>query len=120
MKIEMLGEYTPSQVISVISTYCNVYSIDVIEVELPSIRSAIPGVKVHSVLQGIQRQWLELATGRCWTADEFTWLTVDASAWIDHTGVSCDNASAWEYWWACEWKRAAEEILGLRKIGDNS
>jgi|GEM_PF-4509601 len=116
MKIQMLRQYDALQTISVISMYGKVYNVSLTKIELPAVRTKISGVKVQAICQDIQHKWLESATCRTWSTDDFIQLSFQITNWIESCPEVCENEASWEYWWASLWKRGAQDILRLRTI----
>jgi hypothetical protein len=104
MTISQFREYEPIQAVSLISMYCSIYGVSITEITIPSIRHKIYGVKLHSVFQTIQHKWLEQATGRLWTTDEFIELCFSVSRWIEESPETCKGDTEW--------------VLGMRSIQD--
>ncbi len=120
MNVSQFQHYEPSNTVNLISMYCAVYEVSITEIELFSVRAKVPGIKLQAIFQTIQHKYLEAATARPWTADEFIALHLTIKDWVEQSPESCDNVANWEYWWACQWKRAADRLLGLNVTRDYS
>ena len=111
----MFREITPEELINLVSAYCSIYNVPITELVLPSVRNKIPGTKLHAVLQSIQSQWVSTVLGHPCSADAFISLAFAISDWIEQLpeDEGCGKDSDYDIWWAMQWKRAAEMMLGL-------
>lgn len=112
----MFREVTPEELINLVSAYCSIYSVPIAELVLPSVRNKIPGTKLHAVLQSIQSQWISTVLGRPCSADAFIDLAFAVSDWLEQSPEDCPNDADYDIWWAMQWKRAAEMMLGLKAV----
>lgn len=110
-----MQELKPINTISLISMYCCIYEIPITDIGIPSsVLNKLPESQLESVFHEVQIQWLENATGRSWSSEEFFDLALQISDWIDELPQElCESRADFERFWATSWKRGAQRLLRL-------